>query len=68
MARAAVERERAVFRLVAQGYSAAQIGDRLFISAKTVDTYRRRVSEKLGTPDRAEWVRLALRLGVLAED
>ena len=61
------ERERAVFSQVARGYAAAQIGERLYISAKTVDTYRRRVSEKLGTPDRAEWVRLALRLGLLEE-
>jgi DNA-binding NarL/FixJ family response regulator len=62
------DREGAVFRLVAQGYSASQIGERLFISAKTVDTYRRRVSEKLGTPERAEWVRLALRLGALDDE
>jgi DNA-binding NarL/FixJ family response regulator len=62
------ERERAVFRMIAQGYSAAQIGERLFISAKTVDTYRRRINEKLGMQDRAELVRLALRLGVLGEE
>ena len=62
------ERERAVFRMLAQGYTAAQIGDRLFISAKTVDTYRRRVNEKLGTSEKAELVRLALRLGVLGEE
>lgn len=62
------ERERAVFRLLAQGYSAAQIGDRLNISAKTVDTYRRRVNDKLGTQEKAELVRLALRLGVLGEE
>lgn len=59
------EREREVFRLVARGYSAGQIGDQLNISAKTVDTYRRRIAEKLGTQDRAEMVRLALRLGVM---
>ena len=62
------DRERAVFRMIAQGYSAAQIGERLFISAKTVDTYRRRINEKLGMQDRAELVRLALRLGVLGEE
>lgn len=61
-------RERDVFRMLAQGYSAAQIGERLFISAKTVDTYRRRINEKLGMQDRAELVRLALRLGVLGEE
>ena len=62
------DRERAVFRMLAQGYTAAQIGDRLNISAKTVDTYRRRIHEKLGTQEKAELVRLALRLGVLGEE
>lgn len=62
------ERERAVFRLTALGHTPAQIGEQLAISPKTVDTYRRRIHEKLGTEDRAEWVRLALRLGVLGEE
>jgi DNA-binding NarL/FixJ family response regulator len=60
------ERERAVFLLLAQGYTPTQIGERLFISAKTVDTYRRRVNEKLGLTERAEYIRLALELGLLA--
>ncbi len=38
------QRERDVFLLLAQGYTTSQIGRRLFISAKTVDTYRRRVN------------------------
>jgi DNA-binding NarL/FixJ family response regulator len=59
-------RERDVFLLIAQGYSSSQIGERLNISAKTADTYRRRVNEKLGTAERADYVRLALELGLLA--
>jgi DNA-binding NarL/FixJ family response regulator len=59
------ERERAVFLLLAQGHTPTQIGERLFISAKTVDTYRRRVNEKLGLTERAEYIRLALELGLL---
>ena len=62
------EREREVLRLTALGHTPARIGDQLFISAKTVDTYRRRIGDKLGTQDRADWVRLALRLGLLAEN
>ncbi len=50
---------------MAQGYSSSQIGERLFISAKTVDTYRRRINEKLGVTERAEYIRLALDLGLL---
>lgn len=59
------ERERAVFLHLAQGYTPSQIGERLFISAKTVDTYRRRVNEKLALTERAEYIRLALELGLL---
>ena len=68
-ARAAYEtlsdREREVFRLMAQGYSSTQIGERLFISAKTVDTYRRRINEKMGFAERSDYIRLALDLGLL---
>lgn len=60
------ERERSVFLLFAQGYSTSQIGERLHISAKTADTYRRRINDKLGMSERADYVRLALGLGLLA--
>ena len=62
------DRERTVFVLMAQGYSTSQIGDRINVSAKTVDTYRRRINDKLGLAERADYVRLALRLGVLTPD
>jgi len=60
------ERERDVLRLVAEGYSAPEIGGRLFISPKTVDTYKQRIHEKMGLSHRAAYVQLALRLGLLA--
>lgn len=61
------ERERDVLRLTAQGYSAPEIGERLFISPKTVDTYKQRINEKLGLSHRADYVQLALRLGLLSQ-
>jgi DNA-binding NarL/FixJ family response regulator len=60
------EREQAVVRLFAEGYTLAQIGEQLFISPKTVDTYRRRVTEKTGLADRAAYVKFALELGLLS--
>ncbi len=60
------QRERDVLRLTAEGYSAPEIGERLRISSKTVDTYKQRISEKLGFSHRAEYVRFALSLGLLA--
>lgn len=62
------EREREVLTLTAEGYSSSEIGEKLFISPKTVDTYRARVMEKLGLHHRAELVRFALRTGLLAAD
>jgi DNA-binding NarL/FixJ family response regulator len=59
------EREQNVLRLTAQGYSAPEIGERLFISPKTVDTYKQRIGDKLGLTHRAEYVALALKLGLL---
>ncbi|MBL8997070.1 MAG: response regulator transcription factor [Gemmatimonadetes bacterium] len=61
------DRERDVLRLVAQGYSAPEIGERLFISPKTVDTYKARIQDKLGLSHRHEYVQLALRLGLLQD-
>jgi DNA-binding NarL/FixJ family response regulator len=61
-------REREVVRLTAEGYDARDIGERLYLSAKTVETYRRRAMEKLGLQSRAELVRYALRHGLLGAD
>ncbi len=60
------EREQDVLRLVAGGYSAPEIGERLFISPKTVDTYKQRINEKLGLAHRSDYVQFALKLGLLA--
>ncbi|HEX6941397.1 MAG TPA: response regulator transcription factor [Gemmatimonadaceae bacterium] len=60
------EREQEVLRFTAQGYSAPEIGRKLSISPKTVDTYKQRINEKVGLSHRAEYVQLALRLGLLA--
>ena len=60
------EREQEVLRLTAHGYSAPEIGEKLFISPKTVDTYKQRINEKLGLSHRADYVKFALKLGLLA--
>jgi len=59
------ERERDVLRLVAAGFSAPEIGEQLFISPKTVDTYKQRINEKLGIGHRSEYVDFALKVGIL---
>ena len=60
-------REQEVMALTAEGFSSKEIGEKLFISPKTVDTYRSRIMEKLGLHHRSELVRFALRSGLLKE-
>jgi two-component system response regulator NreC len=60
------EREREVLVLTAAGYTNQEIADKLIISAKTVDTYRSRIMEKLHLHHRSELVKLALRHGLLS--
>jgi DNA-binding NarL/FixJ family response regulator len=62
------DRERDVLRLIAEGYTAPEIGEKLNISPKTVDTYKQRINEKLGLTHRADYVKFALKLGLLQSD
>jgi len=59
------EREEEVLLLVAQGLTNRQIGERLFISAKTVSVHVSNVLAKLGASGRAEAVSLAHQRGLL---
>jgi len=61
-------RERSVLQMIGQGYSAPEIGARLFISPKTVDTYKQRIHEKLNLSHRSQYVQFAFKLGLLAQD
>jgi len=60
-------REQEVLALTAEGFSSREIGKKLFISPKTVDTYRSRIMDKLGLSHRSELVRFALRVGLLKD-
>jgi DNA-binding NarL/FixJ family response regulator len=59
------DREKAVLRLTAIGYNGPEIGRQLGITAKTVDTYKQRIEEKLGITHRTDYVRFALHAGLL---
>ncbi len=60
-------REQEVLALTAEGYSSREIGEKLFISPKTVDTYRSRIMEKLKLTHRSDLVRFALKVGLLKQ-
>jgi DNA-binding NarL/FixJ family response regulator len=56
-------REETVIRLVAQGLSNKEISRELAIGIKTVETYRARAYDKLGTKSRASLVHYAIAEG-----
>ncbi len=59
------EREREVIGLIALGHTNAEIGRRLHISEKTVETHRAHILIKLGLRTRADLVRFALEHGLV---
>lgn len=61
------EREREVLKLIALGYTAVQVGEKLALSPKTVETYRVRIMEKLNLSSRPDLVQYALKRGLLSE-
>ena len=61
-------REMDVFRLIALGFSNAEIGRELFISDTTVKTHVTRVLQKLDVRDRAQAIVLAYRSGLFDAD
>jgi two-component system, NarL family, nitrate/nitrite response regulator NarL len=58
-------REREILRLTADGLSAPDIGQRLYLSRATVKTHLQHLYAKLGVSDRAAAVAEAMRRGLL---
>ena len=58
-------RECEVLILLAQGYTHRQIAEKIHVGVKSVETYRRRITEKLELHGRAELVRYAHECGLL---
>ena len=55
------KREREIFELVIQGYTNSEIGARLFIARRTVETHRYRITRKLHARTLTEMQRAAVR-------
>jgi DNA-binding NarL/FixJ family response regulator len=58
-------RELQVVKLIAEGYSSAEIATELVISRKTVDHHRANILDKLGIRKVADLTRYAIRRGLL---
>ena len=61
-------REREVLQLAAEGFGNKEIGKRLFISPRTVETHRANFMRKLHIDSQAELIRYALQHGILPDD
>jgi DNA-binding NarL/FixJ family response regulator len=57
-------REREVLQLLAEGHSSKEIADSLHISARTAETHRRNIMNKLGLHNSAELIKYAIRHGL----
>jgi two-component system, NarL family, response regulator NreC len=61
------DREKEIIRLICLQCTAQEIGDRLFLSKRTVEGYRTRILEKMGARNTAGVVVFALRQGMISE-
>ena len=61
-------REQEIMRLLAEGFSAKEIAEKLFISPKTVENHRSNIMNKLGLHSTIELVRYAAKLGLIDVD
>lgn len=61
-------REREVLQLAAEGLTSAEIGERLQIGKRTVETHRANLQRKLGVKTQADLVRFAVRKGLVSVD
>jgi DNA-binding NarL/FixJ family response regulator len=60
------DREREVLRLLAEGKRTKEIAESLAVSPKTIETYRLRLTKKLGIDNVPELVRFAIRAGLVS--
>ena len=61
-------RQREVLQLIAEGHGTKEIAARLCLSAKTVETHRAQLMDRLGIHDVAGLVRYAIRAGIVSAD
>ena len=59
-------RERQVLQLIAEGKTSAEAAQILFLSVKTVETYRSRFMQKLGLKDMTALVKFAIQHGIIS--
>ena len=61
-------RQREILQLIAEGQSTKEISYRLSLSAKTIETHRRLLMERLGIHEVAGLARFAVRAGLVSAE
>ncbi len=61
-------REQEVLKLLAEGYTAKEIADKLVLSVSTVQTHRTHIMRKLNLHSRVELIKYAIRRGLIDMD
>lgn len=61
-------RQREILQLIAEGHGTREIGERLHVSVKTVETHRAQLMERLGIYDVPGLVRFAIRTGLVSPE
>ena len=59
------DREKEIFMLLAEGVSTREIGEKLFISVKTVGTHKQNILDKLNLKNNSDVVKYALKKGLI---
>ena len=59
------KRELEILQNVLNGKSSKQISKDLGISPRTTDTHRKNIASKLGTSNAVDWIRLAIKQGLI---
>lgn len=62
------DRELEILQLIAEGYTSAEIAEKLEISKRTAETHRTNIMRKLGINSQIEIIRMAFRNGLISLD
>lgn len=58
------DRETEILKLIADGLSGREIGEKLFLSPHTIDRHRANIMEKLGLHNKAQLIKFAIQMGL----
>lgn len=60
-------REKEILKMIAEGMSHAEIGKKLFLSTRTVDTHRSNIIKKLNVKNITELIKYAIKTGLIED-